>query len=182
MSMFTGELVRLTQIQRSDLPAFTHWFRDYEIQRLLAIDAAVPATDEAEEEFYQLAVKKSGDAFYFSIRTLERDILIGNCGLTGINQKNRCSDFGIVIGEKEYWGGGYGSDAAQIILRFAFEELNLNRVQLEVFGYNSRAIHCYEKVGFVQEGSRRQAIFREGTYHDVITMAALREGWDIKME
>lgn len=177
MSLFDGDLVRLTQLQRNDIPAFTRWFRDAEIQSLIDIDVMVPVTDEAEQEFYEQAVKKSNDAFYFSIRTLEGDLLIGNCSLFGINHKNRSAEFGIVVGEKEYWGRGYGSDAARIILRFAFEEANLNRVHLEAFGYNARAIRSYEKVGFVREGVRREAVFRAGEYHDVIEMAVLREEW-----
>ncbi len=177
MSLFDGELVRLTHIQRDDLPAFMRWFRDDEIQSLIDIDVIVPVTDEAEQEFYEHAVRKSDDAFYFSIRTLEGDLLIGNCSLFGINHKNRSAEFGIVIGEKEYWGKGYGSDAARVILRFAFAEANLNRVQLEAFGYNMRAIRSYEKVGFVREGVRQEAVFRAGKYHDVIVMAVLRDGW-----
>lgn len=176
MSLFDGDLVRLTQWQRDDLPAFTRWFRDDEIQSLVNVDVIMPVTDEAEQEFYEQAVKKSSDAFYFSIRTLEGDLLIGNCSLFGINQKNRSAEFGIVIGEKQYWGRGYGSDTARVILRFAFEEVNLNRVHLEAFAYNERAIRSYEKVGFVREGVRREAVFRAGKYHDVITMAVLREG------
>jgi RimJ/RimL family protein N-acetyltransferase len=177
MSVFDGDLVRLTHVRRDDLPAFMRWFRDYEIQSLIDANAIVPVTDEAEQEFYEHAVQRSNDEFYFSIRTLEGDQLIGNCSLFGVNHKNRSADFGIVIGEKEYWGRGYGTDAAQVILHFAFEEANLNRVQLEVFGYNARAIRSYEKVGFVREGVRREAVFRAGKYHDVITMAVLREGW-----
>lgn len=177
MSLFDGELVRLTHWRRDDLPAFMRWFRDYEIQSLIDVDVIVPVTDEAEQEFYERAVKKSGDAFYFSIRTLDDDRLIGNCSLFGVNYKNRSAEFGIVIGEKDYWGQGYGSDAARVILRFAFDEVNLNRVHLEAFDYNARAVRSYEKVGFVREGIRRQAVFRAGKYHDVITMAVLREGW-----
>lgn len=177
MSVFDGEMVRLTHVQRESLPAFMRWFRDYEIQSLLDVNVIVPVTDEVEQEYYEHVTRKSDDEFHFSIRTLEGDHLIGNCSLFGVNHKNRSAEFGIVIGEKEYWGKGYGSDAARVILRFAFEEVNLNRVQLEVFGYNTRAIRSYEKVGFVREGVRREVVFRAGKYHDVIVMAVLREQW-----
>lgn len=177
MSIFDGELVRLTHIERDSLPAFMRWFRDYEIQSLLDVNVIMPVTDEAEQDYYDHVTRKSDDEFHFSVRTLEEDRLIGNCSLFGINHKNRSADFGIVIGEKEFWGRGYGSDATRVILQFAFREVNLNRVQLEVFDYNTRAIRAYEKVGFVREGVRREAVFRAGRYHDVIVMAALREAW-----
>lgn len=85
---------------------------------------------------------------------------------------------GIVIGEKEYWNRGYGSDALRTLLRFAFEELNLHRVFLHVFDFNERAIRCYEKVGFRHEGRLRQARFTEGRYVDELVMAVLREEWE----
>ncbi|MBN1428237.1 MAG: GNAT family N-acetyltransferase [Anaerolineae bacterium] len=177
MSLYEGKFVRLTQFRHDDLPVFMQWFRDYETQRLLVPGVAFPITDEAEEVFYQQAVKESESAYYFSIHTLESDLLIGNCSLFAINQRNRSADFGIVVGEKAYWGRGYGSDATRILLGFAFQEVNLNRVQLEVFDYNARAIRSYEKVGFAREGVRRQALFREGAYHDIILMAILRDDW-----
>lgn len=176
MNLFEGELVRLTHLQRDDLPAFKRWFRDYEVQRWLGVDPVVPLTDEAEEAWYEQA-SRSKDAFHFSIRTLADDRLIGNCSLFGISQKNRSAEFGIVIGEKEYWGRGYGSDATRIVLRFAFDEVNLNRVYLWVFSFNRRAIRAYEKCGFVHEGTARQTIFREGQYHDAHLMSVLRDEW-----
>jgi RimJ/RimL family protein N-acetyltransferase len=176
MSLFEGQLVRLTQLQRDDLPLFRQWFRDYEFFRLLVPETAVPITDEAEDEWYEHAVK-SKESFFFAIRLLADGRLIGSCGLFDISPKNRCATFGIAIGDKDCWGKGFGTDATQVLLRFAFQELNLNRVQLEVFAFNQRAIRAYEKIGFVHEGVRRQALFREGRYHDVLLMAILREEW-----
>ena len=64
-----------------------------------------------------------------------------------------------------------------MLLRFAFDEVNLNRAYLRVFDYNARGIRAYEKIGLVHEGRERQAIWRDGTYHDVHLMAMLREDW-----
>jgi RimJ/RimL family protein N-acetyltransferase len=100
---------------------------------------------------------------------------IGNTGLHQIDWKNRMAVFGIVLGEKAYWGQGFGTEAARTILRFAFEELNLHRVELEVFDFNPRAIRSYEKVGFRHEGTRREALFRNGRYQDVHLMSILQE-------
>ncbi len=176
MNPFEGELVRLAPISRENLPAFTRWFRDYEVQRFLAPGVLVPITDEAEEEWYEQA-SRPGESYHFSIRTLADDELIGNCGLIGIDHKNGGASLGLYIGEKEQWDKGFGTDATRLILRFAFNELNLHRVQLQVYEYNPRAVRVYEKVGFVHEGVRRQALFREGQYHDVRLMAILRDEW-----
>ncbi len=175
MSLFVGDLVRLAPLDRANLPAFKRWFRDYEVQRFLGM-VPVPYTDEREEEWFEQAVR-AVDQYNFSIRTLAEDVLIGNCGLFNISAKNHSAEFGIVIGEKECWGKGYGTDATRAMLRFAFQELNLNRVGLMVFSFNVRAIRAYEKAGFVQEGCLRQALFREGAYHDEVLMSVLREEW-----
>jgi RimJ/RimL family protein N-acetyltransferase len=199
MNLFEGDLVRLAHIQRENLPTYKRWVRDYETLRLFIPGVITPFTDEAEEEWYENTVK-SKDTYTFAIRTLEGDRLIGNCGLFRIDSKNHSAELGILIGEKDYWGKGYGSDALRVLLRFAFDELNLNRVQLWVFAYNQRAIRVYEKIGFVHEGTQRQALYREGIrvyekigfvhegtqrqalyregkYHDGYIMAILREEW-----
>ena len=84
---------------------------------------------------------------------------------------------GIGIGEREFWGKGYGSDAIQLLLRYAFTELNLQRVSLTVFEFNQRAQRSYEKVGFRLEGRQRQIMQREGRRWDILYMGILREDW-----
>jgi RimJ/RimL family protein N-acetyltransferase len=90
-----------------------------------------------------------------------------------VDWKNRSAVLGIVLGEKKHWGNGFGTDAVRLILGFAFRELNLHRVELDVYDYNVRAIRCYEKAGFRREGTLRDALFRDGAYHDVFRMAVL---------
>jgi RimJ/RimL family protein N-acetyltransferase len=175
---FEGELIRLSAVQRDDIPAYVQWFRDYEVQRFLSPGILVPMTEEAEIAWYErVATSDRSDVFVFGIRTLAEDKLIGNCGLHDISMKNSCGTFGIFIGNKAYWSKGYGTDATRALLRFAFYELNLNRVQLEVYGYNTRAARAYEKAGFQHEGTRRKALFREGCYHDILCMGVLRDEW-----
>ena len=88
---------------------------------------------------------------------------------------------GIGLGERNYWGNGYGTDAMQIMLRYAFRELNLHRVSLDVFEYNPRALHSYEKAGFQIEGRRRKMVQRDGRRYDMIFMGILREAWEKSM-
>lgn len=175
MTLFRGQLVRLTAISRDHLPDYRRWFRDYEVQRFLS-RAALPVSDQAEEAWFE-EMAKSKDVHLFDIQVLEDDRLIGNCSLFKVHPKNRVADFGIVIGEKDCWGKGYGTDAARTILRYAFHELNLNRVQLEVYDFNPRGMRAYEKAGFQHEGTRRSALYREGAYHDVHVMGILQADW-----
>lgn len=174
--LFVGELVRLAPRSREDIPIYTRWFQDYEVQRLLSPGVLVPMSSEAETAWYERSLNDE-NSYHFAIRALADDRLLGNCSLFGIDQKNRLATFGNVIGEKDCWGQGYGSDATRTIVRFGFLELNLNRIQLDVYDYNKRAIRAYEKVGFLHEGTRRQAVFREGEYHDNLIMAVLRDEW-----
>jgi RimJ/RimL family protein N-acetyltransferase len=100
---------------------------------------------------------------------------IGQMGLHGVDYENRRAVLGIGIGEKDYWGRGYGTDAIQALLGWAFDHLNLNRVGLHVYDFNQRAIRCYEKCGFRREGVVRQAWYVGGQYHDEVVMGILRD-------
>jgi RimJ/RimL family protein N-acetyltransferase len=174
MNPFHGELVRLSPLDRESIPTYLSWFRDYDVQRWVKV--AVPFTLEGETAWYEKATT-SEDIFPFEIHTLEDDRLIGSCSIFAIDHKNRSGELGIIIGEKDYWGKGCGSDAVLTLLRVAFGEFNLNRVYLRVLAENKRAIRAYEKCGFQHEGTARQALFREGQYHDMHLMAILFEDW-----
>jgi RimJ/RimL family protein N-acetyltransferase len=102
---------------------------------------------------------------------------IGNCGLHNIDWKNRVTEVGIMIGEKEYQGKGYGTEAMELLLKYGFETVNLNRIQLHVYDFNIRAIKSYTKIGFIEEGRMRQAQFKNGKYCDMILMSMLHEEW-----
>jgi len=172
--MYYGERVRLRGIEREDIPTFVRWFNDPEVRQYLLMYE--PMSKAKEERWFEAHLEKQ-DEFGFAIEALIEDewLHIGNVGLHQIDWKNRTAVLGIVLGEKAHWGKGYGSDATRTMLRFAFRELNLHRVELEVFEFNSRAARCYEKAGFQHEGTRRQALFREGRYHDAHRMAILQE-------
>ena len=84
---------------------------------------------------------------------------------------------GIGIGDPAYRGNGYGTDAMRVMLRYAFRELNLYRVQLNVFSCNERAIKSYLKAGFIVEGRQRGMLLRDGRRWDFIYMSVLRDEW-----
>src|SRR5687767_7120609 len=134
MNPFEGELVRLAAIRREDIPIYTRWFQDYEVQRYVVPDVLVPQSVEREQSWFENASRGDG-GFTFGIRTIEDDQLIGNCSLFNISPKNHEATFGIVIGERSFWGRGYGTDATKVMLRFGFAEVNLNRIQLDVYDF-----------------------------------------------
>lgn len=182
--LLRGEHVRLAvEDPQTIAEAFSRWWRDSEYWRLQAAESCQPRSAKAIKEWLEKEMEKSSPEFYlFTIRTLDEDRLIGEIGLDGVQWSHGASYVGIGIGERERWGKGYGTDAMQIILRFAFMELNLQRVSLTVFDYNPRAIRSYEKVGFVYEGRERGALRRDGSRHDILFMGILREEWQQEIQ
>jgi len=172
--MIYGENLRLRAIEREDIPTFLRWFNDPEVRRHLLMHE--PMSYAKEERWFEEHLSQRNE-FMFAIEVKEGEawVHIGNLGLHRIDWKNRVATFGIVIGEKAYWDRGYGTEAVRTALRYAFFELGLNRVELETFSFNRRAIRCYEKVGFRHEGTRRQALYRDGRYHDILIMGILKE-------
>lgn len=176
--MIIGERVRLRAIERSDIPLFVRWFNDPDVLQYLAM--YIPMSEAAEERWFdaQLEDEKS---HVFVMETLE-GVAIGNLGLFDIDWKNRSAACGVSICEKAYWDQGYGADALRTLLRFAFGEMNLNRIYLSVYDFNARAIRCYEKIGFSHEGRLRQSRFTGGRYVDELVMSMLRREWDVGEE
>ncbi|HOQ99434.1 MAG TPA: GNAT family protein [Anaerolineae bacterium] len=171
--MIYGQRIRLRAIERDDIPTFVRWFNDPEVRQYLLMYE--PMSRAKEERWFEARLEARDD-YLFAIEAQdgERWVHIGNTGLHRVDWRNRHATLGIALGEKAYWGRGYGSDAVRTMLRFAFDELNLHRVELEVFDYNRRAQRCYEKAGFRLEGTRRQALYHEGRYHDEHLMSILR--------
>jgi RimJ/RimL family protein N-acetyltransferase len=110
-----------------------------------------------------------------AIDTLAESRHIGSIALHEVNGEDRKATLGVMIGDKDYWSRGYGTDAIVTLLRFGFDEMNLNRVDLSVDEDNVRGITCYRKCGFVEEGRLRQARYRNGRYLDALIMAVLAD-------
>jgi len=168
-----GDKVRLRPVERDDLPLFVEWFGDPEVRRHLAL--YLPFSLAQEERWFESLLDRleRNQDVLLAIETVG-GIQIGNVGLHSVNWKDRSAELGIVIGEKSYWGKGYGADAVLTMLRMAFREMNLHRVFLRVDVDNERAIRCYEKAGFQRDGTLREAVFREGAYIDQHVMSILK--------
>jgi len=170
--MLEGKLVRLRAPQRADIPLFVKWFNDPETTRFLL--RAPPMGMEEEEAWYESLVNK--DTKVFCIETLDGR-LVGNLGIIHIDWANRNADIGIIIGEKECWSKGYGTEAITLLLDYMFDELNLDRIWLYCDMENLRAQRCYEKSGFRREGIFRHHRLQGGKFRDDAVMSILRHEW-----
>jgi RimJ/RimL family protein N-acetyltransferase len=175
--MLEGRLVNLRAWGPADAPLVQRWINDREVTQFLG--SRYPQSLAFEEGWVaeRAAKTQSFGEVRFVIETKD-GVSIGNMGLHDASPEDRSAWLGVTIGEKEYWSKGYGSDALMTLLRFAFEEMNLNRVSLDVYDFNERGQASYRKCGFVEEGRRRHARYQRGTYHDKVAMAILRDEWE----
>jgi len=169
-----GTTLYLRPLERSDASTIAPWFNDPEVGRTIAMYR--PVSVDAEHEFLADVYKSEYD-LVLGIVPKQSDTLIGVTGLHRIDFKNRHASFGINIGRKDEWGKGYGTEATSLMVQYAFEILNLNRVWLLVYENNARGRRAYEKVGFQQEGVLRQERYHDGRYWNAFLMGILREEW-----
>ena len=177
--VLTGKFVRLSAFDPEEMSkAWSRWYLNSEYFRLLFSSARPLYSPKAELKWMEEEVAElSPSGYFFGIRTLAEDKLIGELGLEVVNWSGRDAFVGLGIGEIEYWSKGYGTDVMKVLLRFAFTEVNLKRVSLGVFEYNPRAVRSYEKAGFRHEGRLRSLLSREGRRWDNLYMGILREEW-----
>ena len=170
-----GEKIYLKPLDLEDAALIGPWANDPEVTRTLSMHR--PNTIENEIEFIQRMAKSETDLALGIVRR-DDDRMIGVTGLHRIDWRVRQACFGISIGDRSQWDLGLGTEATRLMVRHAFETLNLNRVWLHVNASNPRGERAYEKAGFTREGVLREAAYREGAFIDVITMAILRAGWN----
>lgn len=159
--------------KKTDLANCMIWINDPEVNYFLAVFA--PQTESMEEEWFD-KMGKDDKNIVFAIETLDGRH-IGMIGLHNINWKERTATTGAVIGEKEFWGKGYGTDAKMLLLDFAFNTLGLEKVNSEAYEFNERSKNYSLKCGYVIEGKKRSQVFRHGRRWDVIILGVLREEW-----
>jgi RimJ/RimL family protein N-acetyltransferase len=179
LRMLEGRRVRLRSFELSDLDEIMKYWNDVELRNLLGSADRGPASRNEEEEWIRTTWKRRQErkAFTFAIEARPDEQLIGGTGLFDIDWTSRSAMAGISIYNPDYWSKGYGQESMNLILSFAFRNLNLRRVELDTFDFNKRAQKCYTKVGFKEVGRRRKARFIDGKYHDDIIMDILREEW-----
>lgn len=175
--MIVGDKIRLRAPEESDLDNFVRWLNDPEV--IAGLVLYTPLSHKDEEAWFENMLKRP-PAEHAMVIEIEREGQwqpVGNCGMHNIDWRIRSAEVGIFIGAKSHWNQGIGTQVMKLLLLHGFETLNLNRIALEVYDSNPRAIRSYEKAGFVLEGRKRQAAYRNGKYSDVLIMSVLRSEW-----
>ncbi|ABW18808.1 GNAT family N-acetyltransferase [Alkaliphilus oremlandii] len=172
--LFESTRIILRKMTAQDTEIYHEWRNDLEVMQTTAPFLDVYNIRETEEFVNQIILGSQFSKSYIIVEK-ESNKAIGITSLINIDYKNRNAECIIDIGDKETWGKGYGTEAMKLILDFGFLEMNLHRIFLRVFSFNSRAIKLYEKLGFQQEGRSRESFFREGKWHDIIHMSILQK-------
>ncbi len=174
---FSSETVRLRPYDRSDIDAILGLINDESVKQFLMPGVAMLFTRKDEEGFVDRQSAMNPESYSFAIENPKTGDYMGGCGFVGVDWKSRHGKLGIFLGER-FTGQGFGSEAMKLLLNFGFWEMNLNKIKLEVYSFNPRAIRVYEKLGFSREGVLQQDIYRHGEYHDIIQMALFRRDWE----
>jgi [ribosomal protein S5]-alanine N-acetyltransferase len=168
-----GSLVILRPLERADLnERYLSWLNDPEVTRYTET-GTFPSTAEDLESYYRGVTGSKNDVI-LAVVDKKSGRHVGNVKLGPIHWVHRRATFGILIGEKDFWGKGIGLEATRLMVEYGFQRLNLRRIDLGVFAEHDAAVRCYEKAGFKVEGRMREDLFQEGEYKDRLWMGLLR--------
>jgi RimJ/RimL family protein N-acetyltransferase len=181
--LLVGKRVRLAALNGDDVPIIARWYHNSTLLRLFDAVAACPLSEaEIAERLEKWHHDENG--FYFAIRPVDEseDDLLGLIELDGVLWPHGVCGMSIAIGDRANWGQGYGYEAGELALGFAFNELNLHRVTATVFSYNERSLALVEKLGFRREGTFREFLQRDGERHDMLLYGLLRPEWEARQQ
>lgn len=166
-------MYKLREIERRDLPEINKWHNDQEMSKNLGGGTRF-VNSEVDNSWYDRYLNSRSNSVRCAIVDAN-DVIIGCVYLLNIDSINLCADLHIMIGDEKYRGKGVGTFAVSSMVNHAFFNLNLRRLQLEVLEHNQTAQRLYKKIGFVEEGRKRKAVFKDGQYVDELIMGLLRE-------
>jgi RimJ/RimL family protein N-acetyltransferase len=175
--MLRSTRIYLSPILPEDLATLFAWINNRE--DVLFNSSYKPVSAKHHQEWFESQQSKK-DTFIFGIRLIESNELIGSCQLHSIHPVHNSAELQIRIGEPSYRSLGYGTESLELLLYFAFYDLNLNRLFLQVFENNTVALNVYSKLGFVKEGVLRQSAYIDGKYVNVIMMGILRDDYIVQ--
>jgi RimJ/RimL family protein N-acetyltransferase len=174
--MLQGQRVLLRSMTRDDLERLCQFNNDLDVELAGGGDPPMPQSlERLQAEFDQNAARGGRDGAGFAIEVDGK--FIGQCALFNFDETARTCELGITIGDKAYWGHGYGRESIMLLLDYAFRLRNFRKVWLRVNGNNERAIRAYRACGFVEEGRQRAQVWSSGQYIDLAYMGILREEW-----
>jgi RimJ/RimL family protein N-acetyltransferase len=172
-AFISGSQVYLRPLERSDLnEGYLSWLNDPEITRYLET-GTFPSTMRDLERFFENVTGSRAEVILAIIHK-KSGVHIGNVKLGPINWVHRVASFGMLIGDRKFWGQGLGEECVRLTVEYGFNKLNLHRIDLGVFAEHESAVRCYEKAGFKIEGRFREDLFQGGEYKDRLWMGLLR--------
>ncbi len=174
MGILIGDRIILREYRKEDLHYIRKWVNDENIIQYLSDVFLYPHTLNETENFLNAILEGTSNIKGFIIAHKDTEEYIGQIDLVKIDWINRIGTLGIVIGNQEKLGKGYGAEAMKLLQDFAFNRLNLHKLELKVADYNERAIRCYKKCGFKEEGRIRENYFINGKYTDTLCMGILK--------
>lgn len=174
--------IRFTPLQMENMYTHFRWNNDPELNRL---DSEIPYEEESLSEF-----KKRFEQMCFAPPPSHRDFeihaddgtLIGVAYIAHISPHHRHALIGITIGDRDYWGEGFGRESIRLLLDYCFEEVNLHRVSAETFEYNTAWRELVEGIGFTKEGTAREYLFRDGRFWDKHNYALLEDEYRVRFD
>jgi RimJ/RimL family protein N-acetyltransferase len=152
-----GEKVALGPIHKDILPILNKWENDFEVTFLLGDPMWPVVLEETATRFARDSKGEQRDQIQFIMYEKATLRPIGLAKLRNIDSRNRTATYGILIGEKDCWSKGYGTETTRLMLDYGFTVLGLHNIDLTTSGYNERAIRAYERAGFRLIGQRREA-------------------------
>jgi len=167
-----GKRVCLRPFGRNDLSYVQKWSNDPEIREMTGEVAPMSRAD-AERWYRRQRAEK--DRIWFTIVLKKGNRVIGEAGLLRMFKPWRCTDMTVIIGEKDAWGKGYGTEAGRLVLDYAFKRLGFHRVSIGVAALNERALGYWEGLGFKKEGVQRDGYHCNGEYSDFVMMSILED-------
>lgn len=173
----TGKFVLLRSITEADHEAIFAVENVMESRLLMDDSIPFPPTDADHEAFLSGANDNGKGNHLFAIELIDEETVIGTIGVYGVDWQKGTGQVGISIGP-DFQGKGHGTDAMCVLIDFIFTYMRLNKIKLEVYSFNAKAVASYEKCGFKVEGTLREELFRFGSYHDSYVMGLLRREWE----
>jgi RimJ/RimL family protein N-acetyltransferase len=176
-----SERLYLRGLEDEDIPRMLPWLNDEEIRSFISMTFPLDTVQEKRFIEQRRAANYPTD-LTLAIVLKDGNRHIGNCGIHRIQWTHRHGTLGIVLGEKDCWEKGYGTETEELLLKYAFDSLNFHRMNVAVFSGNQRSLNCQKKVGFQVEGTIRQAFFKNGRWEDEILLGMTAEEWRARMK
>jgi RimJ/RimL family protein N-acetyltransferase len=173
--MLEGKRIRLRGYRLSDVASAIECFSDYDALKTYRGSAPMPLPIDVEKHLRESDANRRKE-YDWVIEKSDDQTFLGSCGYSEIDWQSSHAQIGLFVA-KPWRNQGFGGEAVQLLVSYMFQQMNLHKVELNVFAFNPAAVRLYERIGFIQEGRLRQRRFRDGSYHDEVRMGLLREEW-----